>query len=189
MRIYSSNITLKFIYLFLIILYLQCNNLQHCYTCNPLSSIRNLLSSGSHANNSFSFIMFILYCILLDGYPVAKINNNYYAHYFRPFFLISIASSFSCFLSYFSVLLLKFFIEVNFLKSLNVSQQRLSHCFCVLAEDFAFSFPSISVLCRRSCCKKMVADLQFKAGSTKLQSTQHLPYIFCSFLINWIYFF
>ena len=52
MFIYSSTLPQIF-FLFLIVLYPQYNNPQHCYTYRLLPSIQSLLLRGSHINKSF----------------------------------------------------------------------------------------------------------------------------------------
>ena len=124
MSIYSTNTTLQTIYLYLITLYLWCNNLQRCYICNPLLSKQNLLSQGFHAGNPFWFVVFLPYCILLGDYPVAKTDNYYYVRY-SPAFLKIHSILFLLLSLVFSIIALMIFAEVNFLKSLMISDKLL----------------------------------------------------------------
>ena len=76
MSIYSSNEIVQTICLFLIIFSLWCNNLQHCYTCNPLLSKQTLLLQGFHVNSSFSFAISPRYCVNDEVIKLAETYIN-----------------------------------------------------------------------------------------------------------------
>ena len=76
MSIYSSNKIVQTICLFLIIFSLWCNNLQHCYTCNPLLSKQTLLLQGFHVSSSFSFAISPRYCVNDEVIKLAETYIN-----------------------------------------------------------------------------------------------------------------
>ena len=124
MSIYASNPTLQSIYLYLIILCLWSNSQQRYYICNFLLSKQRLLSRGFHAGSPFWFVVFLPFWILLGDYPVAK-TDKLLRSLFSPAFLTIHTIQFLLLSLVFSFRALMIFAEVNFLKSLMISDKLL----------------------------------------------------------------